>query len=866
MAEGKKKKEQTGKQVAWHHLKIEEALENLEVDKNGLSKEEIEERREEYGPNELPKQKGRAWYRILFSQFANPLMIILILATGTSLVFQEWLDVFVIWAAISINVILGFVEEYKADKSLEELKKYLPEEVRVRRDGEIREIKSTEIVPGDILIISTGDKMTADARIIKSESFEANEAALTGESAPVKKSAKPVDVGVSTPDQTSMVFAGTTAVAGHAEAVVIGTALNTEIGRITGLVSEVKDEKTPLQQQLDKFAKIIALAFGALAIMVFVLGVARGQDAVEMLKISIALAVAAVPEGLVVAVTVILAIGMQRILKRDALVRRLVASETLGSVSVICVDKTGTITTGEMAVDEVRLEDEKLLKLALHHNSSVETTVNTEGEEELTGSSTEIALWRYVEEEAKELEKKGCEKQSEIPFDSSRKYSAVLIECEGEQMLFAVGAPDVLLDLSDLSDEERKKTRETFEDMTARGLRVLMAAKKESPGIEGNLDEDDVVDLKPIGILGLRDPLREEVIKAIKGARSAGLRPIMITGDHPKTAMSIAQESGLIREKGEMITGAELNEMSEAEFEQRVEKIDVYARVMPSHKVRIVKAWQNKGQSVAMTGDGVNDAPAIKAADIGIAVGSGTQVSKETADMVLLKNSFSTIVAAIREGRIIFDNVRKVTVYLLADSFSEVIIVVGALIFGLPLPLLPAQILWINLITDGFPAAALTFEPGEKGIMHEPPRKKKEPILNAEMRVLTFIIGIFTASLLFSVFFFLYKKGLPIEEVRTFVFVKLGLDSLIYVFAVRKFRSSAFTTNPFENKWLVLGVMAGLVLQLLPLLIVPLRELFGFHMLTPIEWIAVIALASLNFVLIEIVKALYNRSRRKKST
>lgn len=854
--------------IAWHHQDIDDVLESLESTREGISDSQAEDRLEEYGTNELPHKKPKSLFEILLAQFANPLMIVLVLAAGASLVLQEWLDMFVIWAAILLNVILGTVEEYKADQSLEKLKSFLPQTAQVRRSGKLQTIESKNIVPGDILILASGDKITADARILTSRALQVNEAALTGESTPVKKSPAPVDVGLDPADQTSMVFAGTVAVIGHAEAIVVGTAMDTEIGRISGLVSEVDDEKTPLQHQLDAFAKILGAAVAVLAIFVFIFGVSRGIDVAEMFKVSVALAVAAIPEGLVVAMTVILAIGMQRILKRDALVRRLVASETLGSVSVICMDKTGTLTTGEMTVTSIESNQQEDLKLGLALTSSVTLSRNGDGQD-FNGTPTEVAIMKWLREQFKgssvQMFRERCEEISELPFDSEKKYAATLVRCDGRLVLFAVGAPEILLDRCDISDLDLQTELRKLEEMTDRGERVLMVVKKEHPEAVENLTERHVVDMKPAGYVGLRDPLRKEAPKTIEQARDAGLIPIMITGDHPKTALSIARDAGLIREGHRMLTGAELNEMSDQELLQDVEKIDLFARVMPRHKLRIIRAWQQRGYSVAMTGDGVNDAPALKAADIGIALGSGTEVAKETSDMVLLKNNFSTIVAAIREGRIIFDNIRKVVVYLLADSFSEIILVTGSLIFSFPLPILPAQILWINLITDGFPSIALTFEPGEEGIMKEPPRKKKERILNFEMILLIFLVGILTDLMLFGIYFYLERAGFELHEVRTFIFVALGLDSLVYIFAVRKFRSSVFTSNPFQNKWLILGVAIGFVLQVMPLVVVPLRELFGFVPISPVEWLVVFGLSLVDLILIEIIKEVFNLRHKRSS-
>lgn len=847
----------TPKLVAWHHQSIEDVMETLEVTSEGLSNSEITSRRGEFGRNELPKSKGRTWPQILLSQFANPLMIILVLAVTASFFLREWLDVFVIWAAILINVILGFVEEYKADRSLEKLKNYLPQLVRVRREGVIETVNTADIVPGDILLIASGDKITADARVITAQVFEVNESALTGESTPVAKLIEPVELKSATSDQTCMIFAGTIAVAGHAEAIVVGTGLNTEIGRISGLVAGIRNSRTPLQRELGLFARILSATVAILALLIFVFGIVRGIDATEMFQISVAIAVSAVPEGLVVALTIILAIGTQRILKHDALVRRLVAAETLGSVSVICVDKTGTLTTGEMSVDEVRTENIADFRLGLFLTNNAIVSQSPDGKITLSGSATEIAIKRYLEPFLEDLELEGCETVAELPFDSSRKYAAKLVRCDGRLVLFAVGAPDILLARCDISDIARRKALAELEAMAAAGQRVLMVAKKEDPGSE--LSDARVVDLLPAGFIGLRDPLRDDVKASIQMAREAGMRPVMVTGDHATTALAVAKEAGLIYDGHRLVTGVELDEMTDAELAQEVATIDIFARVMPEHKIRIIRAWQTRGHSVAMTGDGVNDAPALKAADIGVALGSGTEVAKETADMVLLKNSFSTIVAAIREGRIIFDNIRKVIVYLLADSLSEIILIFGSLLFALPLPVLPAQILWINLITDGFPSAALTFEPGEKGIMKDAPRKKNARIVNQEMFILIVIVSVVANALLFGLYIYLLQRNVELAQIRTFIFVALGLDSLVYVFAVRKFRTSVLSSSPFENKWLVLAVFGGLILQFMPLLIPALRELFGFVALTPVEWLAAAGIALLTLILIEGVKVVFNR-------
>lgn len=861
--------------ISWHAQSIDDVMDSFSVSKDGLSNQDAQKRLEEYGRNELPIQPPGSIVRIFFSQFTNPLIIILIFAVVASAVLTEWLDVTVISIAILLNTILGFFEEYKADRSLYALKQYLPVTVKIKREGETKIIPASEIVPGDIMLLAAGDRITADARIIYEEVFEVQEASLTGESSSVKKQIENVNRKSAIGNRLNMVFAGTIVMSGHAEAIVVATALETEIGKITELVLDVIEEKTPLQENMAYFAKVLSVGIIFLSILVFAIGIVRGVDTVEMFKIAIAITVSAIPEGLIVAVTVILAIGMRRILKKHALVRRLIAAETLGSVRVICTDKTGTLTTGEMVIDEIKIKGERvvdssksadyleLLRILYYTNGVI--VGSRDDVVSLSGSQTEVAIMKFLLPKKDSFIDKNLKSLNDLPFDSKNKFSARIVENGGNRTLFAVGAPDILIERADISDKTKKGIIRDFEEMVGRGLRVLIVVKKENMPQIRELKQSDVTDVEVVGLIGLQDPLRAEATETIEEARRAGLLTVMITGDHPETALMIAKQAGLEATHRSMLTGIELDELTDDELVDRLEKTTVFARVSPHHKLRIVHAWQRRGVSVAMTGDGVNDAPALKAADIGIALGSGTEVAKETADIVLLDNNFKTIVDAVREGRIIFDNLRKMIVYLLSDSFSAILLILGALLFALPLPILPAQILWINLITDGLPSLALTFEPGEKGVMNEPPRKKNEPILNSEMKVLIFIVGIVTDIMLFAIYFYLLGQQVSIEEIRTFIFVALGTDSLLYVFAIRKFRSSIFRSNPFENKYLVAGVFIGFLLLVAPLVIVPLKELFGFVTLAGLEWFILIIMAFIQLVFIEIVKEIYNRKRMIKN-
>ncbi|MBT3230938.1 cation-translocating P-type ATPase [Candidatus Uhrbacteria bacterium] len=856
-------------QLPWHAHSIADVFLAFKSSQRGISESEVKDRIDEYGLNELPRQAPKSGFKILFVQFANPLMVILIIAALISALMQEWLDTGVIIFAVLLNAVLGFIEEYKADRSMEQLKSFLPQRARVRRGGVERMIDASNIVPGDIVLLGTGDKITADGRIVLSQSLEVSEAALTGESVPVEKQKEQIKVDIGVTDRVNMLYAGTVIVAGRCEMIVTSTGVETQIGKITLLVAGVEETKTPLQEQMGHFARWLGAAVLFITLIVFAAGLIRGFELLEMIRVSVALAVSAIPEGLVVALTVILAIGMQRILKKRALVRRLVAAETLGSVSVICMDKTGTLTTGEMAIVEAcdssgSFSDkvDAFMDLSAALWSTKDVFVDEVDNESFSGSPTEVAIVKALWEDREKYELQKCQVISEIPFNSKYKYKARVCSFGDRKEFYVVGAPEILLERLDATDAQLKEYHLWLTQMIQKGLRVLLVAKqKQFSGDQ--IDHEQIHDLSFIGFVGLSDPLRASARETIAKAKLAGLLPVMITGDHPDTAFYIAKEAGLIESEDQILTGAELDELDDVAFDSELEKIVVYARVLPRHKLRIVNAWKSKGMSVAMVGDGVNDAPAVKAADIGIALGSGTEVAKETADMVLLDNHFGTIVSAIEQGRAIFENIRKMVVYLLADSFSEIILIFGAIIFGLPLPILPAQILWINLVTDGFPSIALTFEKAEDGIMQEPPRKKHEPILNKEMKIIIFIIGIISDLILFAIYFYLLGQEMDIDHIRTFIFVALGINSLFYVFAVRKFRTSVFHSNPFENMWLVFGIFVGFLFLLVPMLVPILREWFALTPLTLLEWFVLIGIAFLQLLLIELVKMVFNRKKIK---
>lgn len=838
----------------WHELSREQVLRNLDSSAKGLSEKTINNRLKKYGLNELPKKPPAAWFVILLEQFKSPFMYILLFAAGVSLFFSDYVDAGVIVAAIVLNTIVGFIQEYKASRALAELRSMVRPEVLVMRGGRKKVIEASQVVPGDILVLEAGDRVAADARLIRENTLEVNEAALTGESLPIEKQVELLDRGTLLADRNNMVYAGTEVSNGRALAVVVATGVKTELGQIAEMVKETKDEETPLQVQLRRLAKILTVIFVSVALLIFVVGVLGGRSIFEMFLTSVALAVAAVPEGLLVAVTVILAIGMQRILRHKALVRRLIATETLGSVSVICTDKTGTITEARMKATELVGEDKELARkiAALCNNATV-------NDEDVIGSPTEAALMRLVLEtgssksELEELHPR----LAEIPFDSAHKYMVTLNKWgEGKRAVLVKGAPEKIIRMCKQPEDDLLKRAH---EMSAKGLRVLAVAYKEI-GQEWPVEQaeerlsKELSEMEFVGFFGLKDPIRPDAKETITKAALAGVRTVIITGDHPDTALAIAKEAGLDTNKERTVIGSRLDQLSDEELQKKVKDIDVYARVEPAHKVRIVNAWKKHDEVVSMTGDGVNDAPALKAADIGVALGTGTEVAKSTSEIVLLNNALTTIVKAIEQGRVIYDNIRKVTMYLLVDSFTEIVLIGTAVMLGLPLPLMAAQILWINLITDGFPSLALTLEPGEKDVMKEPPRPRNEPVLNKEMKVLIFIIGILTDIGIMGIFLYLLNMSHDIEYVRSIIFTAVAIDSLIYVFAIKSFRHSIFKTNIFNNKWLIFGVIAGLGLQIMAVTVPFFQSIFEITHLHLYDWLLLISIGCVKLISIEIVK------------
>jgi len=896
-------KDPASSETKWHNLNADEVLARLGVDRNGLSSVEARERLMKFGPNQLVEKKKISPLAILIEQFKSLLIIILIAAAVLSGVLGEVADSIIIIVIVVLAAGLGFVQEYKAERALEALKKMAAPFASVIRDGKEQEIPASELVPGDIILIATGDKIPADARVIESVNLKVDEAPLTGESVPVGKTKDSIQEDVPVGDRKNMVYMGTAAVYGRGTAVVTATGMMSEFGKIAKMLQEVEEEKTPLQVSLDKMGKWLAIGAMFLCISLAGIGVLRGHGILEMLLWGVSLIVAAVPECLPAVVTISLALGVHRMVKCHALIRRLAAVETLGCTTVICSDKTGTLTQNQMTVRKVyadgrlfdisgsgyepkgefrvqgRVVDPKqdkviqtlLTAAALCNDASL---VCENGEWRVKGDPTEGALVVLLEKAGlshKELVEK-YPRIGEIPFTSETKRMTTVHQIGNERIAYSKGAPEVVLKMcnrvltetgeKELSESEKNRILEESQKMAAQALRLLGLAYKKIPS-EETISERIENDMVFIGLVAMIDPPREEVKDSIKLCEEAGIKSVMITGDHKLTAEAIANELGLMK-GGIAITGEELDAISDKEFESKVEDIRVYARVSPSHKLRVVEAFSKKGHTVAMTGDGVNDAPALKRADIGVAMGiTGTDVSKEAADMVLTDDNFASIVAAVKEGRVIFSNIKKYLVYLLSCNLSEILVVAMSVLLGpflgIPagiLPLVAIQILYINLATDGLPAIALSVDPSEPGIMRRKPRRKGENFFTPQVIKYIVIVGIWTGLVCFGIFIWALNRGRSNEEAQCLCFISLILIQFFNAFNCRSLDRSLFNVGIFKNRWLVIAVIWECTLLSLIVYMPFLQKSFHTYSLTFRDWAIVIFTASTVFIFVEIAKLL----------
>jgi len=849
----------------------------------GLNEEDVRIHQKEFGRNSLPEEEPLSRIKIFLKQLESPLIYILLIAGIITLFLKEYGDSIIIFGAAIVNAIVGFIQENKASKALKELKKVGKSSAQVLRGGNFKIIDSEELIPGDVIILHPGDKVPADGRIIECYNLKVNEMTLTGEWLAADKTTAVLPEETPLADRDNMVYMGTVAEDGKAKIIITETGIRTEMGKITQMVKEAKEKPTPYQEKVAHFSKIIGFVIISICLFILFEGLIKGRDFTEIFITSIAVAVAAIPEGLPICITVILALGMQKILEKQGLVRKLAAAETLGSTSIIATDKTGTITEGKMRVVQVLsgghiIENEEndplsvLKMIVLCNEAFIENPEEPKEKWIVRGEPTSKALLLGAIEAGVSVkkEKEGLEEIQEIPFDSINKYLAYLYRVgERKGILFVCGAPEKILEFSsqiEIKKEKKnltqlriEKIKESLDNLASKGQRVVAVAYKNIDNVSGLAKERDGIatlcqDLIFVGLIGLKDPLRKEVIESIKTCKQAGIRTIIVTGDHKLTARVIAKEIGLPVQAKNIIQGKELDKLSDEDFQQRIDDISVYARVEPKHKMRIIESWQNKGEVVAMTGDGVNDAPALKRADIGMALGSGTDVAKEVSDLVLLNDNFSIIVAAVEEGRKIIDNIRKVITYLLADSFTETILIGLSILAGLPLPVSAAQILWVNLIGDGLPDIALAFEPKEKDIMAKPPIKRDAPLLTQEMKTIIFVIGIITDLVLMGVFWWLWQESQNITYVRTVVFAALAIDSLFFVFSCKSLRQNIWHINIFSNKFLNLSFGIGIFMLFSAIYFPPLRLLLktvpiGIH-----EWSIIFALGLTQLILIEITK------------
>jgi len=875
----------------YHTLQALEVVRSLGSSENGLTLQEAETRLEQFGLNELREEGKPTALGIFARQFSSFLTVILIAAGAVSSLLGETVDAIAIASIVVLNAILGFIQEYRAERALEALKELAAPHAKVLREGQERIIEAKEVVPGDIVLLEAGDQIPADGRFLQVVNLKADESPLTGESVPSVKFVDALPEETPLADRENMAYSGTAVTYGRGKAIVVATAMETEFGKIAEHIQRAGDETTPLQLRL----KSLGVMLGGFALLVcaalFAIQVFGGHPILESFMIAVALAVSAVPEGLPAVVTVALALGVRKMSSRNAIVRRLASVETLGSTTVICTDKTGTLTRDEMTVKSIfagdrhyettgtgyeprgeflengrpvdpREQDHLALLLRIgtlcNHASlqreSAWSVVGDPTEGALLTLAAKGGIWKGALSEEYPL-------VGEIPFDSVRKRMTTVHKHEGHAFAYVKGAPEVLLQLSSslhadgdtrqLSDDDRERVLSIVRDMAADGLRVLAFAYREVPPETNPSPEEVERDLTFVGIVGMMDPPREEVREAIATCRSAGIRTVMITGDHALTARTIAQDIGLLGNEGKVITGPELDGMSDEALEREVEDIVVCARSSPEHKVRMLEALKKQGHVVAMTGDGVNDAPALKQADIGISMGiTGTEVTKQAADMVLADDNFATIVRAIEEGRGIYDNIRKFIRLLLSTNLDEILLIATATLLRLPLPMLPIQILWVNIVSDGLPALALSFDPYDEDIMERKPRSPREGIFHG---MLLFILAAAVIDFVAETLLLLYWRNTgfaTVDRIRTMILTSTILFELFFVFNCRSETHSVFRSNPLRNRLLLLAVVLSLVLQLMVIYLPSLQVVFKTVPLNARDWLIILAISATGLLIL----------------
>ncbi len=889
----------------WYQLGKKGIFQRLGTSDNGLTEVEAKQRLEKYGLNKLAEEEEISKLKVILHQFTSPLIYILLIAGVVTILLGEYIDSGVIFAVVILNAIIGFIQEFKAEQSVRALKKMAVPKAKVIRDGREKEINSEYLVPGDIVLLASGSKVPADLRLIHTIELRADEAMLTGESVPAEKTATPIKEKNLTPgDQRNMAFMGTVVVNGRAKGIVAETGAKTILGSIAKEVKEIGVVRAPLQEKIHGFAKAIGfIVLGASSLLFFV-GLLIGEKAKDMFMTAVAAAVATIPEGLPIVVTIAMAIGVSRMAKQNAIIRKLPAVETLGSTTVIGSDKTGTLTKNEMTVKsiyngshiyevtgsgyeprgEIRHEGmpieakdikhlEQILRIGLLCNES--DVYEEEGQYKVDGDPTEGALIVSAIKAGFKIEdeKEKYQQIAIIPFESERGYMATLHRHRGKKVLFVKGAPEKVLDMCAKNmngeDLDKKEVLHTAETLAKEGLRVLAFAYKEAPREMEELRCKDVecrdvgYELVFAGLQGMIDPPRPEAIEAIEGCKKAGIRVVMITGDHAVTAGAIARKLGIAGDKTEVLTGRKIEKMDDAELFEKVKNVPVYARVSPQHKLRITEQLKQHGEIVAVTGDGVNDAPALKAAHIGVAMGrSGTDVAKEASDMVLTDDNFSSIFNAVKEGRIVFDNIRKVTFFLIPTGVAAILSILGTIILGVPIPYVPAQLLWINLVTNGLQDVALAFEPGEKGVIERPPRDPKEGIMSRVLIERTILVGLIISAGVVYNFMNALSEGVSLEKARTMAVTTMVFFQFFQAWNSRSELQSIFHISPLSNPFLFYSMIAAFLAQLSLIYVPALQWVFRTETMAINEWLQIMAISSTVVLAVEIDKWIRRKRAR----
>lgn len=800
----------------------------------GLSEKQILKRKEEFGDNALPEKEQGSPLFLFLSQFNNSLVYILFFVLIISLLFKEFLDAILIGIVVIANSILGFIQEYKAQKTLQALRKIIKPKTTVIREGKQKTIEAKDLVPGDIVLLDHGERVPADGKLLEGTNVLINEALLTGEEEPVEKNSNPPQ---------NEIFMGTLVVSGRGIMEVTRIGLETKMGEIGVSLSEIQEEKTPLQKKLADFTKNLAFIIVAIALVIFIFGFILGHNILEMFRFSTVLAVAAIPEGLPIAITVILVLGMKRILKRNGLVKRMISIETLGSTSVICTDKTGTLTEGNMRVVKAEFVDQ-------HHGLTAIGLLNN------LKSSLEVALWEYVRKQ-NPADISDFQKIYEEPFDSEKKYSFLIAREKNIDYSFIMGAGEIVLDMCQLDSEKKKVFSEKLESWAKEGLKIMATGYKQ----DGNLKEKNGFTF--LGLIGIQDPVRKEAKEAIRIAQEAGIKIKIVTGDYRKTAERVAKNLGFHVKPEQILEGKELEVLPDHQLKNMIGDIILFTRITPHQKMKIVRVLQEQGEVVAMTGDGVNDAPALKKADIGVAVDNASDVSKEASDLILLDNNLQTIVSACEEGRLIFSNIRKVVGYVLSNSFVEMIMIAGSIFLGLPFPITLAQILWVHLICDGPIDILLGFEPKDDSLMKKRPSEIiKEGILPASMKFLIFAISATIGIIALLFFWYFLDKTGDMEFARTIAFATIASVDIIYIFSFKNLEKNIFRTpNFFKNWYLFLGVIYSAILVVIAIYVPFFNRVLETKPLAASHWILILSVAIVSIIWVELVKFIKNRAR-----